>query len=475
MSLTIIGALIVPIAFICTIFLPAYLLPLLVISSVFQAASIANGQIGDYEFGLPPFYFVAICIAFRYLLLRLWGGNAPSSRNASVDKITVPLIAFWVWSLVSSFIMPRLFNGMPVYSPRVGIDDQFINQTPLYWSASNLAQAAYLTLDIVVILFALRTVSNGKQVGRLIKSFYVAILTVVVVGFWQHVASVQQWWFPFDAFDSNPGQIQAVTNITGFWQRMTSTFSEPSYAGAFLAAATSGLIASFIGGKRSLTQILPLICVFLALLDTASTTGYAAVAITVCLMVVFLRAASQKEHSARGTEIKGWIAIGAAVGVSALILFANSDLLEAAAANTLYKTEGVSLLHRIAADSYALGLVKQTYGLGVGLGSNRPSSLATALLSTVGIPGTLLFIAVLYWIFKAFSHVPQKNLFQIAFWALAGLLVAQILAVPDITFSVLWTLIMLTVVQLNAVVQDASTGPRASRVRGTALEPGESC
>src|SRR5436190_19252428 len=168
--MTLLGAVFIPIALFCLMSMPQFLLPLLVISSIFQAGSVFNGAVGSFAFGLPPFYFVASCIALRYLFLTISGWKQRKLESRRARKVRILLVAFCAWSVASALVMPRIFDGMPVYNPREGIDEQFLLQTPLHWGLSNLAQALFLILDVVVVLYALRTVRSERQRTSLAKS-----------------------------------------------------------------------------------------------------------------------------------------------------------------------------------------------------------------------------------------------------------------------------------------------------------------
>jgi hypothetical protein len=101
---------------------------------------------------------------------------------------------------------------------------------------------------------------------------------------------------------------------------------------------------------------------------------------------------------------------------------------------------------------YGLTLFKNTYGLGVGLGSSRHSSLIPTALSTVGIIGTALFAMVLYRTVKLFPGRLAPAALQMTFWSLIGLLVAQSIAVPDINRPTLWVLFVIVIAQLSVYV-----------------------
>jgi hypothetical protein len=105
---------------------------------------------------------------------------------------------------------------------------------------------------------------------------------------------------------------------------------------------------------------------------------------------------------------------------------------------TVSKGESGSFINRTAADLYSLQLLLQTYGLGVGLGSNRASSLLATLLSNVGIAGTVVF---LMFYFRLFAGLPEQyTWFR---WAAFALFLNAVLSISDATMPLLWMPILL--------------------------------
>jgi hypothetical protein len=443
---------------------PSSLFPLLVIVSVFQGGSVASNAKGEFAFGVPPFYFVASCIAVRYLTA-ITLRSREFLPNNPVKKVVTALLWFWALSVASSFILPRLFAGIPVYSPRDGLDNQFLNQATLTWSLSNMAQALFLSLCVICVLAALHAVRTEKDTKLLIQSLYVAILIVVVVGLWQGVALQLHWSFPYQVFNNNPGYNQGFDQVLEDWNRINSTFSEPSYAGAFLAATGAGLLAGFLRGKRTSLEVTLLLLVSIVLLETTATTGYVAFGATTCLLLVFFNPFRGQDH-VRRFFARGWEAIFAIACVGA-IFFVGPKLSEAAVTTSVGKFQGLSFLYRAAADLQAISVVRNTFGLGAGLGSNRPSSFLMALLSTVGILGTALFAAAVYFVCKAFPGRTAAPALQMAFWSFIALLIAQLVSIPEITLPMLWALFMIVLVQLNVRFTERS------RASSAAPPPGE--
>ena len=107
---------------------------------------------------------------------------------------------------------------------------------------------------------------------------------------------------------------------------------------------------------------------------------------------------------------------------------------------TFNKSSSGSYINRLAADGYALVLFIRTHGIGVGFGSNRPSSILTSLLSTVGAPGFILFFGAY---FNILSNAKRHSGWLI--WAGLALLVNLVSSGPDYDDPWLWCVLALAV------------------------------
>lgn len=461
-SVTLLGAFFIPITIVCFLWKPLNLLPLLVVTSVFEAGSIFNGAIGDFVFGVSPFYFVEICVTLRLLLWVWQGGTYLPSDKTPARGIMVLLLAFLAWSFASAFAMPHLFAGMPVYAPRERTEVDIVqgNLAPLAWTLSNLAQGIYLALNVGAVLFAFHVIQTKRQVEQLAKALRWAVLVVVAVGLLQHLASLAGWPYPYEVFNNNPNNPRDLSPLDqqiGGFIRLSSTFAEPMNSGSFIAAVMCGLLASYIRGRRGARYLLGLLAVGVVLLETTSTTGYLTLSVMSCLLLVFFNPFAKREFRVQPSFLKGWgVVTLTSVSIAVFAMLLIPSLSQAVVAMTVDKSEGLSFVTRVVADWDALILFKNTYGLGVGLGSSRPSSLITTFLSTVGIVGTTLFAMVLYRIVKMFPGRWAPSTLQMSFWSFIALFVAGAIGVPDINRPALWALFMVVVAQLNVYSIGAS-------------------
>jgi hypothetical protein len=120
------------------------------------------------------------------------------------------------------------------------------------------------------------------------------------------------------------------------------------------------------------------------------------------------------------------------------VLIAFSPLNATLREYTTEKNVSVSYIHRTAADLFSLRLAADTHWVGVGLGSNRPSSLLTSLLSNVGIFGLLLFLVLVVQI----ARNPKGKDVWIR-WSLFAAVFDAMLGGPDITQPWIWIVLTL--------------------------------
>ena len=468
-NITYIGYLIIPLAFIVLIFKPKYLITLLMSVSVLHASSMLNGSINNFQYGLSPYYFVAICILLRLLYILLSNRNL-LFINSNIKYFTYILLVFWLWSVISAFLLPYLFQGVEVYNPRLGLELQYKHYATLEWTFSNLAQAIYLTLNMAVIIYAF-LIDENHSLYYVTIGIKLAIIIVCFLGIWQVLSSYLILQFPYNIFNSNISYYQGYNQYIGSIRRLVSSFSEPSFAGAFLASIEVGLLSLYLinslsKNKQIFLLILSLVILYL-LIWTFSTTGYLSLLIGNIILLFKYKPFHRNRKSIYTKKWYNYFIGVVIIFVSILCItishkHANinvddihtgyivnegilSDIGKMLSSAFIKDTKSDSFVHRTAADIYALKIFVSTYGLGAGLGSSRSSSLITTLLSTIGIIGVTSFIMLIYSVIRGIINIhcdKYSNICNYIYWSLLTLLIAHCISIPDISFPPLWTSII---------------------------------
>jgi hypothetical protein len=449
MSLSIFGVIFIPIALWIFFSRPYDLVPLLILSSVFSAASVINVSIGDSVFGLQPFYFTAVLVALKALpqLSRL--SRIRRALEPATNKLLTALLRFWKWAVLSAFLFPMLFRGTKVIDPRNAIEDvaaalSVESETrTLHWGLENLGQAVYLTLCVIALLYVILSIHDKMQSPRSLTALRTSVFLVSGIAVFQSLAVWRGWPFPYDFFNSNPAYAQNFAAMFENLARVNATFTEASYAGGFMAAGALGFLATRLyGGTIRLSTML---LALLALVLTTATTGYAAFFMGGILLFLYLLRSGLRKKSTRRIIKRSLLAFVAITAIVVILLATIPVLRQAAIESTFNKADTVSAAARLSLDAYSIKLMYDTFGLGAGLGSNRPSSLGADLLGNIGIIGAVLFAIFIFRVFAGLlpaSRRPNGTSFALVAWMLAGILIAQGLALPDLSWPPLWGILI---------------------------------
>jgi hypothetical protein len=297
--------------------------------------------------------------------------------------------------------------------------------SPLAFSVSNIAQVIYLALGVVVVLYL---VTEPKRTARIFD-----------VGMWVGIGlALFSWVLPAAwpaALLENMPNVDYATTVA----RLRGTFSEASLFGLFLAACLAYAVCGAIvyRGRRRIAMAAAAIVAVIEIYPNGSWTAIATIAIVagvaaalgVITMVIRLK------------RIRPYLAIlGLSIGVVIIvnwtsILAVFGDIIDS-------KLQTDSFHNRTTSNAAAFSLFQQTWGIGLGLGSNRPSSIFALLVSCVGIVGTVSFIVFVF--FAILRGAKRRATWPIAA-ALLATVVAEIVAAPELSMPILWLSIGLAI------------------------------
>lgn len=380
------------------------------------AAVLAGGN------GLPVPYLAFATVALlsipRLLLdvAGLRGRPLRPGRRIVADVAGVGLV---VWAAVVTIAGPRIFAGIGVFDPGLGAELQVGRLAPLQPGLDDLAQLGYLVVGMCFVLLAGRVIPVDHRMLATALWVAVALAAIRLV--------IEPVW---------PAAL--IENMPGYWYqtrqgRAAGTFYEPSVLGLYLVAAVGYFGARLLAGPGAQARIPAVIGLGLTgIVVVANRSGTAQLGLVVLVLagaaVVIVRLVTRPIRRVSGAAVVGALLAGAVAltQLPAILAFTVGSAVE--------KTDTSSFATRNAANARAVELVLETFGLGVGLGGNRPSSLLLFLASCLGVIGLAAFTIMVVVAVRA-NRTPGA---VGARWGLLGALIGGVVAVPDLSTPLLW-------------------------------------
>ena len=328
----------------------------------------------------------------------------PVQTQAALVSIAYPGPGFWfaayvLFSVASAFFLPRIFAGATlVYSSaRDALGTMSTVASPLSPGSSNVTQAIYLLSDLACFAAAagLTRLGYAPVIARSLVATTIACLVLAILDIATFLTGHSQL---LDFIRNANYTMHTAETIAGF-KRIVGSFPEAStYAGTALVlfsftfmlwlerfpSRLAGLAAAFIG---------------VTILISTSTTAYIGGLFVVCILVLF--SVRRLLGGRAGPPHASFLIVTLFIvpcGIVTLMQMPDvwnsiTALLDATFTNKLDSQSGEE---RTAWNTLALISFVDTSTFGAGLGTVRASSFIAALLSNVGLCGTLLFGAFLY-------------------------------------------------------------------------------
>lgn len=348
---------------------------------------------------------------------------------------------------MSAFVFPFVFQGIHVYVPKGGIDEQYLSPGNLQISSSNFAQAIFILLYWLSIILLLTNKSENR-IKIIERAYVISSIIVLFFSFYQLISILTGIPYPGSYLLNNTSYGIAQNATFGFLPRINSTFTEPSFYAMFVGSFATWLYIRLLNednSKRLWAWGSALCIALLGLLLSASSTGYLSMLVFfACHSMVSLFSKNKGTHNKRIFIIISGCAL---FFIIFYIFVPGTDVI----LNVILfeKGESDSSLHRFAADAYAFTVLENTAYFGAGLGSNRPSSFITFLISNVGIIGMFFILLATYVLWKMGMQASKvaslkstSAAVQASGWALFTMLVSKAVAGADLSFPPMWILII---------------------------------
>lgn len=441
MEITIYGYVLIPLLVVLFIIKPKYLIYILIVTLTLQVTSLFN--VNDYS--MQIYRFITLLISVRFVIYLLGSGMSVKFKDKNLKGISIYGGLFTLFAIVWSYLAPIIFAGYPVYPPALGIDFSAVyGPSPLRFSVYNIALSGYILLYFFTLMYISILTWTKKDliiIGRIIVvCLFIVILTSIsqVFNYIFGTLDITKYVYTVTTRELSYSLIGNFLPIP----RIQATYLEPSMLAPFLVGLYSYYLYYTFTKVNCINMFFTIFILLIILLST-STTAYFSLLIMTFLILLYLNQIRKKNVLLLfiGTFLLALTtitAISLTIGLHKFI-----DLIDIYVIN---KSKTASFINRTTADLHALNLFFNTYGLGVGLGSNRPSSLLPYLLSQLGIVGTSLFIIFIVKI-SVFCYKALRDTEYFGFFFLIpSVLITQLIAYPDITNPTLWQFIYVVLI-----------------------------
>jgi hypothetical protein len=297
----------------------------------------------------------------------------------------------------------------------------------------------------------MQCVQDVGFVRRMVWGALAALALVLGVGLYERLAWTLDWPTAVAFWLNNPGYALLGGQVTaGDLMRVSSPFSEPSYTSSYLATTTLGLMAVAAFGRRTRWALALGVLSALGLFNTLGSTGWAAAGLAALAIVFWMGArASVLDDNNHIRAREAWIWLVLSAVLVATLWAAQStrysqDIDKTLNELLLNKAQPGNQEERAVTNVRAMEIVQETHGLGVGMGSNRASSFYASLLSNTGVPGALLFAAMLgtlLWRYFRSPRLTDAQLFVGVSLFTATIAMGQ--GIPDLNLPMYWGFIFL--------------------------------
>jgi len=338
-----------------------------------------------------------------HLFLAFVAATALTRRRelaSAVMAIRMPRPGFWLtclvlYGVITGIVIPRLLEGSTQIIP-LGVSEYADtgSTVPLGPVSSNFTQGVYMVADLVcftMIVAIGSTYAGFAAVARALVAYAAGNVLFALLDLGTYSTGTQ-WILEF--MRNARYALHIEEEVSGL-KRIVGSFTEAStFAHSTLGALGFTGTLWLCGRRPALTGTLALASLVLVVLSTSST-GLAG---TPPVLLILYATALMRCGVNLSKPFSSAAVLCAPLLVVAAILATQLDE-EAAKPLRNYldelifnKSISASGIERASWNTFALQNFFDSYGLGVGLGTARTSSFPLALLSNVGVPGSIFYL-----------------------------------------------------------------------------------
>jgi hypothetical protein len=336
-------------------------------------------------------------------------------KAGAVDALRFPKPGFWLLCLVlygifTGIVMPRLLAGsMPIIPLGTSEYADTGSTVPLGPVSSNFTQAVYLVADLLCFTIIVAIASTQAGFMTIVGAVLAWIAGNVLFAFIDLATynTGTQWLLEF--MRNAKYALHIEEEVSGL-KRIVGSFPEASSFARMTLGALGFSATLWLCGYRPLwTGSLALASLLLVVLSTSST-GLAGT--PPVLLVLYATALLRRGIHPSRPFTSAAVLCAPLLVVAAVLALQLDD--EAARPIRNYldelifnKSASSSGIDRDNWNRVAMQNFFDSFGLGVGLGTVRTSSFPVALLSNVGVPGTIFYLLFVITAFLRRRGIPR--------------------------------------------------------------------
>ena len=334
------------------------------------------------------------------------------------------LILFCVYGVISAFFLPRIFQGQIDVVPLrpTGLRSLF-DVFPLTFSSQNITTAVYLIGSGLAAIFSYIAIRRANDLTPLVNIAIAITLGHAAIGIMGVVLRGTPWDLVVDFFRN--GSYSQLSQETSSFIRISGIMPEPSsYAGFGIV----WMIFSFelwLRNIKSLWTGTAAAVLGLTLILSTSSTAYLGIAGYAAVLLARFAMAPSYLRTDKILLLAG-AAFTSVILLFAAMIFSNEFAKEFQTMllqMTIEKGDSNSGQQRSFWALQGLEAFKISYGLGIGAGSFRSSSIATAILGCMGAIGIICFSAYLLKLLRTIhmsGNIEEPSSVALALTSAAG-------------------------------------------------------
>ena len=359
---------------------------------------------------------------------------AQAFRALSVSQPGFWLAIAVAYGVIGGMFLPRILEGASQIIPvgSTGFDDTG-SAVPLSPTSGNFTQAVYLVADLLCFVMVRAIASRAEGLAAIANAFVIFAAANIVFAALDFLTFQTGTAWTLDFIRNAQYTFHAEESASGLKRIVGSFLEASSFAHATLGALGFTGTMWLCGRRPALNGTLSVISLVLLALSTSSTglVGTPAVLLLFYGTLVWRSLTGLGGRSAAAIVVTAPFAVLCIVVVISMSSAARSVLWDYADTLIFSKSTSQSGMERASWNALAWSNFVDSYGLGVGLGTSRASTLVLALLSNLGVPGSLAY-AIFVWSSLRAGHsradAESMDIRLGARYAAIGLLLADLIS-----------------------------------------------